>query len=92
MPGHEFHRSRPPARLGHASADYARYRARCPPSFFNRLAALGIGLSGQRILDLGTGTGNLAREFARRGCSVAAIDISEQHLRQARRFYSRELG
>ncbi|MGH9575134.1 MAG: class I SAM-dependent methyltransferase [Candidatus Acidiferrales bacterium] len=70
---------------GHASADYARYRTGYPPSFFNRLSALGIGISGQRILDLGTGTGNLAREFARRGCSVAAIDISEQQIAEALR-------
>jgi len=70
---------------GHASADYARYRAGYPPSFFDRLSALAIGLPGQRILDLGTGTGNLAREFARRGCSVAAVDISEQQIAEARR-------
>ena len=75
---------------GHASADYARYRAGYPPSFFNRLAALGIGLPGQRILDLGTGTGNLAREFARRGCSVVGIDISEQQIAEARRLSSQE--
>lgn len=70
---------------GKASADYARYRAGYPPSFFNRLSALGIGLPGQRILDLGTGTGNLAREFARRGCIVAGIDISKQQINEAGR-------
>ena len=69
----------------HASTDYARYRAGYPPSFFNRLSALGIGLPGQRILDLGTGTGNLAREFARRGCTVTGIDISERQIAEARR-------
>lgn len=69
----------------HISADYARYRAGYPRSFFNRVTALDIGLHGQRILDLGTGTGNLAREFARRGCHVTGIDISEGQIAEARR-------
>lgn len=70
---------------GHASADYARYRAGYPPSFFNRITSLGIGLPGERILDFGTGTGNLAREFARRGCQVTGVDISEGQITEARR-------
>ena len=75
---------------GHASADYARYRTGYPPSFFNHLSALGIGLSGQRVLDLGTGTGNLAREFARRGCTTIGIDISERQIAEARRLAADE--
>lgn len=74
-----------PIDWGHASADYARYRAGYPPSFFNRITALGIGLPNQRILDLGTGTGNLAREFACRGCKVTGIDISEVQIAEAGR-------
>lgn len=70
---------------GHASSDYARYRPGYPPSFFSRISALGVGLPSQRILDLGTGTGNLAREFARHGCQVVGVDISEQQILEARR-------
>lgn len=69
---------------GKASADYAHYRPGPPPSFYDRLAALGVGLPGQRILDLGTGTGALAREFAKRGAAVAGIDIAEAQLAMAR--------
>jgi len=70
---------------GRTSADYARYRPGPPPSFFMRLAAFGVGLPGQRILDLGTGTGALAREFAGRGATVAGIDIAEGQLAMARK-------
>jgi ubiquinone/menaquinone biosynthesis C-methylase UbiE len=45
---------------------------------------LGIGLAGQDILDLGTGTGALAVPFARQGARVTATDISEGQIRAAR--------
>jgi SAM-dependent methyltransferase len=56
--------------------DYARYRAGFPDELFERLQAMGVGRAGQRILDLGTGTGDLARGFARRGADVIGLDIS----------------
>ena len=75
---------------GKASADYAQFRPGPPPSFYARLAALGVGLCGQRILDLGTGTGVLAREFARRGAVTAGIDISDEQIATARRLAAAE--
>ena len=39
---------------------------------------------GERILDVGTGTGRAAREVAVRGASVVAVDISEELLDGAR--------
>jgi SAM-dependent methyltransferase len=48
------------------------------------LLALGIGVSGQTIVDVGTGTGTLARGFARQGCTVIGIDPDERLLDQAR--------
>lgn len=70
--------------FGPTAADYARFRAGFPPEFFTRLAALGVGLPGQRIADLGTGTGVLAREFATAGCVVAGVDVAPELLAQAR--------
>ena len=71
--------------FGQTSADYARYRAGFPQELFDRLATgFGIGQPGQRCLDLGTGTGTVARQLARRGCTVTAIDISEAQVAQAR--------
>jgi SAM-dependent methyltransferase len=70
---------------GLTSTDYARFRPGYPSSFFQRIVALGIGLPGQRVLDLGTGTGNIARALLRLGCVVTGVDISEQQIVEARR-------
>lgn len=40
--------------------------------------------SGATVVDLGTGTGNLARCFVALGCAVWATDLSEAMLAQAR--------
>ncbi|MCC2664971.1 MAG: methyltransferase, partial [Geminicoccaceae bacterium] len=45
----------------------------------------GVVAAGQRLLDLGTGTGSLARGFARRGVPVVGLDRSPAMLEQARR-------
>ena len=71
--------------FGKTSADYARHRAGFPPSLFPRLQALGVGEAGQRALDLGTGTGTLARALASRGCRVIGLDRSPKLLGEARR-------
>jgi SAM-dependent methyltransferase len=49
-----------------------------------------IGKSGQFVVDLGTGTGTLARGFARRGCRVLGIDPAEALLEQARQLDAAE--
>jgi ubiquinone/menaquinone biosynthesis C-methylase UbiE len=41
-------------------------------------------LPGQSILDLGTGTGVMARRFAQQGSAVAGIDISAEQIAAAR--------
>lgn len=70
---------------GKTSREYALYRPGPPDRFYDLLRTLGIGLSGQRILDLGTGTGVLARRFARAGAEVSGIDLSREQLLAARR-------
>lgn len=70
--------------FGATADDYARHRAGFPASLFERLAALGIGEPGRSVLDLGTGTGSLARGFARRGCRVTGLDPAAPLLEKAR--------
>lgn len=71
--------------FGRTAQDYAAHRAGFPRELFDRLVAMGVGRSGQRLLDLGTGTGTLARGFAQRGASVVGVDPSEPLLVEARR-------
>jgi SAM-dependent methyltransferase len=75
---------------GRTSSDYAAHRPGPPESFYRRLAAHGIGLPLQRILDLGTGTGLLARQFARQGAHVTGIDIAEGQIAAARQLAADE--
>jgi SAM-dependent methyltransferase len=70
---------------GRTSGDYAAHRPGPPQSFFDRLHALGVGLPRQRVLDLATGTGLLARQFARQGAAVTGIDISPEQIDAAAR-------
>lgn len=69
---------------GKTSGDYSAHRPGPPLSFYKRLAALGVGLPRQRILDLGTGTGVLARQFAAQGAVVSGIDVSSEQIAAAR--------
>ncbi len=64
--------------------DYARFRPTYPASFFDVLRVLGIGLAGQRILDLGAGTGALALPFAHAGAQVVALDATAGQLERLR--------
>lgn len=63
------------------SRDYLQYRPGYPKIFFDTLRHLGIGLAGQDILDLGSGTGALAIPFAKEGARVTAMDLSEGQIR-----------
>lgn len=67
------------------AGDYARHRAGFPKQLFERLERYEIGVHQQKVLDLGTGTGTLARGFARRGCDVTGVDVSEELVAEARR-------
>lgn len=78
----------PNADFGATASDYAAHRAGFPDSFFERLRGRGIGLAGQRLVDLGTGTGTLARGFARAGCRVIGIDRSATMLDAASRLHA----
>jgi ubiquinone/menaquinone biosynthesis C-methylase UbiE len=70
--------------FGAVAEDYAKFRAGFPESLFDRLDSLGLCRSGSTIVDVGTGTGTLAREFARRGATVIGIDPDDRLVHQAR--------
>jgi SAM-dependent methyltransferase len=77
--------------FGRTASDYALHRAGFPAELLDRLAARGIARPGARVVDLGTGTGSLARLFATHGCAVTGVDIAGPLLEQARRL-DREAG
>ena len=66
------------------SQDYAKHRPGPPDAFYERLALDGIGLPGQDILDIGTGTGHLARRFAESGVRVLGTDLATEQIEMAR--------
>lgn len=63
--------------------DYGKHRAGFPDEFYERLRAKGIVAAGMRALDVGTGTGTLARGLAMRGCEVVGLDRSAPLMEQA---------
>lgn len=70
---------------GLTSRDYTDYRPGYSSSFYEILKAKHLGISGQTVLDLGTGTGELALNFAQAGSRVTGIDLAENQLEFARK-------
>lgn len=70
--------------FGRTAKDYAKHRAGFPDSFFQRLSSSGFLRESGKILDLGTGTGTLARGLAADGFSVVGMDPSSTLLAEAR--------
>lgn len=86
-------RDEPPLTVdfGRTASDYAKHRIGFPDRFFDRLFNGGIVTKGDRVLDLGTGTGAVARGLAKRGCLVTGLDRSDVLLEQAK-MLAREAG
>jgi ubiquinone/menaquinone biosynthesis C-methylase UbiE len=70
--------------FGKTASDYAQHRAGFPDRFFDRLFQDGLVTKTDRVLDVGTGTGTVARGLAQRGCAVTGLDPSRALLDQAR--------
>ncbi len=70
---------------GKTSKDYARYRDIYPQEFYRYILGLGLCKDGQRVLDIGTGTGVLPINMYRYGASWTGTDISENQIREAKR-------
>lgn len=68
-----------------ASEDYAKYRDIYPKEFYERIVGLGHCISGQKVLDLGTGTWVLPRNMAEYGAKFTGTDISENQIKYARK-------
>lgn len=71
--------------FGRTSDVYAKYRDIYPKSMYDKLFELGIGKSGQKILDLGSGTAVLPLNLCHTGARFVAADISENQITQGMR-------
>ena len=70
---------------GKVSEAYAKYRDIYPEEFYRKIVDRGLCVQGQRVLDLGTGTGVLPRNLYRYGADWAGTDISPEQIAQAQR-------
>ena len=71
--------------FGKTASDYSRHRQGFPDQLFDMAGELGVEFQGVNAVDLGTGTGSLARGMARRGASVIGIDPSVDLIEEAKR-------
>ena len=70
---------------GRTSKEYARYRDIYPDEFYQKIIDRGLCVSGQNVLDLGTGTGVLPRNLYHYGAKWTGTDISPEQIREAER-------
>ncbi len=69
---------------GRTSGEYAKYRDIYPEYFYRKIVDRGLCISGQIVLDLGTGTGVLPRNMYRYGAEWTGTDISPEQIEQAK--------
>ena len=70
---------------GKVSGEYAKYRDIYPDAFYERIVGEGLCVTGQTVLDLGTGTGVLPRNLCKYGAHFVGTDIAENQITEARR-------
>ncbi len=68
---------------GKTSQDYAKYRDIYPDIFYQKIADRGLCINGQKVLDIGTGTGVLPRNMYHFGADWTGTDISANQIEQA---------
>lgn len=73
---------------GLASEEYAKFRDIYPEEFYKKIIDLGYCKDGQKVLDLGTGTGVLPRNMYKYGADFTGADISENQIAYAEKLSS----
>lgn len=76
---------------GRASKEYAKFRDIYPKEFYEKLAEFSLGVKGQKVLDIGTGTGVIPRNMYAYGADWTGADISENQITYAKQL-SQEAG
>lgn len=74
-----------PFDFGRVSEDYALYRDIYPDLFYQKLIDRDLCIKGQKVLDIGTGTGVLPRNMYRYGADWTAADISFEQIESAKK-------
>ena len=69
---------------GKTSADYAKFRDIYPQEFYDKIISRNLCINGQKVLDVGTGTGVLPRNMYDYGARWIGTDISENQIKQAK--------
>ena len=69
---------------GKTSKEYAKYRDIYPEEFYRKVVNRGLCVSGQKVLDLGTGTGVVPRNMYKYGAQWTGTDISPEQIEQAK--------
>lgn len=70
---------------GRTSGDYAKYRDIYPQEFYDKILQRGLCTAGQKVLDVGTGTGVLPRNMYKYGAEWTGTDISENQIATAKK-------
>ena len=70
--------------FGRVSEDYAKFRDIYPKVFYEKIVNQNLCVKGQKVLDLGTGTGVLPRNMYRFGAEWYGTDISENQIKYAK--------
>lgn len=70
---------------GRVSKEYGKYRDIYPDEFYKRILDLGLCVKGQKVLDIGTGTGVLPRNMYQYGAIFTGADISKNQIAEARK-------